>query len=94
MSTSHEPPAQADGLRERHVGADSKGAGGAEGPTGLEKVEEVDKEQKTFGRTPDGTSTSSIFLKARLSLNLSENIMTRKNLANKGRCSLHSPSYP
>jgi len=56
MSTSHEPPAKGDGLRERHVAPDAKSAGGVDGVDGLQ---EVDKEQKTFGRTPDGTSTSS-----------------------------------
>ena len=59
MSTSHEPPAKGDGLRERHVAPDAKSAGGVDGADGLQEVDEVDKEQKTFGRTPDGTSTSS-----------------------------------
>lgn len=56
MSTSHEPPAKADGLRERHVAPDVKVEGATEGS---QELDDVDKPQKTFGRTPDGTSTSS-----------------------------------
>lgn len=56
MSTSHEPPAKADGLRERHVAPDAMVEGA---PEGSQELDDVDKAQKTFGRTPDGTSMSS-----------------------------------
>lgn len=56
MSTSHKP-AMADGLRERNTVPLTENAIDA---TKQEIKAEVEKEkaQKTFGRTPDGTSMS------------------------------------
>lgn len=56
MSTSHEPPTRAEGLRERHGLSDVKDAPNVTDAGDAAAVEELEKEKKTFGRTPDGTS--------------------------------------
>jgi hypothetical protein len=57
MSTSHEPPTRAEGLRERHGLSDVKEVSSSTAAGDAAVVEDVEKEKKTFGRTPDGTST-------------------------------------
>ena len=54
MSTSHKP-AEADGLRERNAGSALKNETVATKANEKKEVE-AEKEKKTFGRTPDGTS--------------------------------------
>lgn len=56
MSTSHEPPTRAEGLRERHGLSDEKNTPNVINAGDAADVEELEKEKKTFGRTPDGTS--------------------------------------
>lgn len=56
MSTSHEPPTRAEGLRERHGLSDVKNAPNVTDAGDAAAVEDAEKEKKTFGRTPDGTS--------------------------------------
>lgn len=56
MSTSHEPPTRAEGLRERHGLSDVKNAPNVTDAGDAAVVEDSEKEKKTFGRTPDGTS--------------------------------------
>lgn len=56
MSTSHEPPTRAEGLRERHGLSDEKNTPNVTDAGDAAAVEELEKEKKTFGRTPDGTS--------------------------------------
>ncbi|KFY37456.1 hypothetical protein V494_04744 [Pseudogymnoascus sp. VKM F-4513 (FW-928)] len=55
MSTSHEPPTRAEGLRERHGVSDSKDAPNVIDAGDAAAVEDPEKEKKTFGRTPEGT---------------------------------------
>lgn len=55
MSTSHEKPVGGEGLRERHGQVNAKDAANIADVDDF-GAEELEKEKKTFGRTPDGTS--------------------------------------
>jgi len=61
MSTGTTAMSQAEGLRERHTvqtkGDDASNSSGQNTPP---SEQDGEKEKKTFGRTPNGTSTSLI----------------------------------
>ena len=64
MSTSTSPGSRSEGLRERHIVPaileESPSALSSRLVTPQNEVAEEGKETKTFGRTPDGTSMSSL----------------------------------
>jgi hypothetical protein len=60
MSTSITPDSRTEGLRERHAVSaiiDRSSSGVSSGQDTPQNEDEAEKEMKTFGRTPDGTST-------------------------------------
>jgi hypothetical protein len=98
MSTSHEPPAATEGLRERHAAPVSNDASSLEGTKGTEGHSNEDdvpeKEKKTFGRTPDGTGEISCpcYCEQRNTLHHATRIPNMGNLADHV-ISLCRPAY-
>jgi hypothetical protein len=59
MSTSITPDSRTEGLRERHVVptiSEESSSGLSSGQDTPQNEQDEEKEKKTFGRTPDGTS--------------------------------------